>query len=111
MHDELANYLCASDIFVLPTLNEGCCNAIIEALACGLPVVSSNLSFNWDILNDSNSVLVDPNNIEEISCAIKRLKDDKIFRERLSSGAEKTASKLTIQQRAKRILNFINSKM
>ena len=111
MHDELANYLCASDIFVLPTLNEGCCNAIIEALACGLPVVSSNLSFNWDILNDSNSVLVDPNNIEEISCAIKRLKDDKIFRERLSSGAEKTASKLTIQQRAKRILNFINSKI
>lgn len=111
MHDELVNYLCASDIFVLPTLNEGCCNAIIEALACALPVVSSNLSFNWDILNQSNSILVDPNNIEEISCAIKRLKDDRKLWEYLSKGAEMTAAKLTIQQRAKRILNFINSKM
>ena len=59
-HDDIASYLCASDIFVLPTLAEGCCNAIIEALACGLPVVSSNRSFNYDILNDQNSILVDP---------------------------------------------------
>lgn len=110
-HDDLPYYLCASDIFVLPTLNEGCCNAIIEALACALPVISSDMSFNWDILNPSNSILVNPNSIEEISDAIIKLRNDEKTLERLSQGAETTASELTIQHRAKRILNFINSKI
>ena len=35
-HDMIPAYLCASDVFVLPTLHEGCCNAIVEALACGI---------------------------------------------------------------------------
>ena len=106
-HDKIPEYLCASDIFVLPTLAEGCPNAVVEALACGLPVVSSDRKFNYDVLNETNSILVDPNDVEAISLAIKKLKDDKELRDRLSQGAIKMAEGLTIHERARKIREFI----
>ena len=66
-HGEIVTYLNAADMFVLPTLAEGCCNAIVEALACGLPVVSSDLPFNDDILTNNNSLRIDPNDIDAIA--------------------------------------------
>ena len=110
-HDLLPEYLSAADIFVLPTNNEGCSNAVIEAMACGLPVVSSDMEFNWDILNENNSILVDPYNIDEIATAIQRLYIDLNLRLKLSEGALATAAELTISQRASRILSFINNKI
>lgn len=110
-HEDLPDYLSASDVFVLPTLNEGCCNAIVEALSCGLPVISSNLPFNDDILDDTCSVRVDPSNIEEIKNAISLLKNDKSLREKLAEGALKKSEALSIETRAKKILEFIQSKM
>ena len=108
MHNEIPEYLNAADIFVLPTLNEGCCNAVVEAMACGLPIISSNLSFNWDVLDDSNSILVDPMNISQIKEAIIRLRDDKELKDNLSVGAIKKAEELTIEKRATNIINFIS---
>lgn len=106
-HEQVPIFLNASDVFVLPTLHEGCCNAVVEAMACGLPIVSSNLPFNWDILNDTNSIMIDPNSIDEIKQAIKKLKDDEVLRKRLSEGALETAKKLTIEKRAEIIERFI----
>ena len=110
-HDEVPQYLNAADVFVLPTLHEGCCNAIIEAMACGLPIISSNLPFNWDVLNEENSIMIDPNNIEEIAAAIVRLRDNKELRERLSQGAVEMAKGLTIDKRAAKIESFIKENM
>lgn len=110
-HEKIAEYLNMADVFVLPTLSEGCNNAIIEAMACGLPIVSSNLPFNWDVLDEKNSIMVDPLNVDEIATAIKYLKDNKEKREEMSNAAIKTASGLTIDKRAERIINFIESKI
>lgn len=110
-HDQIPLYLNASDVFVLPTLNEGCCNAVVEAMACGLPIVSSNRKFNWDVLNETNSILIEPNSIEEIARAIQILRDDGQMRRKLSHGALEMAKKLTIEKRARDIFEFIQSKM
>ena len=110
-NNELPSYLCASDLFCLPTRAEGCCNAIIEALACGLPIVSSNLPFNWDVLNVNNSILVNPDSLEELSNAIGLLFNDMDLRKRLSLGAQEMSEKLSIRQRSKSIMHFIESKL
>lgn len=106
-HDKIALYLNAADVFVLPSLAEGCPNSVVEAMACGLPIISSELSFNYDILNDTNSLLVDPLSVEEISNAILKLKKDKVLRCKLREGAIKTAKELTIEKRVSKILKFI----
>ena len=110
-HREISKYLNAADVFVLPTLHEGCCNAIIEAMACGLPIISSNKSFNWDILDESNSLLIDPLNENEIFEAIKTLKVNKNQRMKLSQGALNKAKSLRIEERAKNILCFMEQKI
>lgn len=110
-HSKVPEYLAASDVFVLPTKNEGCCNAIIEAMACGLPIISSDCVFNYDVLDNSNSILVDPEDIEMIANAINKLKNDDELRNRLSYGALETAKKLTIRSRAEKVLEYLESRL
>ena len=109
-NDKIVTYLNASDVFVLPTLAEGCCNAIIEAMACGLPIISSDLPFNDDILDASNSIRINPNHVHEIADAIRLLQTSGDKRSALSRGALKTAQKLSIDQRAKNIIAFMNAR-
>lgn len=106
-HEKVPLYLGAADAFVLPTLQEGCCNAVIEAMACGLPVISSNLPFNWDVLDDTNSIMVDPMSIEGIASAIELLRDNDELRNHLSEGALEKARTLTIDNRAAAVLHFL----
>lgn len=108
-HDDVAKYLSASDVFVLPTRAEGCSNAIVEALACGLPIVSSDLPFNYDILNTKNSILVNPMSVEGVASAIDSLRRNTAMRMQLSEGALNTAKTLTISARAQGIIQFMSS--
>lgn len=109
-HEQVPLYLGAADCFVLPTLHEGCCNAVVEAMACGLPIISSNLQFNWDVLDETNSIMVDPNNIDEIALAISTLRDNVDKRMLLAEGALKKANGLTIEKRAEAIIKFIEER-
>ena len=108
-HDQVPVYLNASDMFVLPTLAEGCCNAIVEALACGLPVISSDLPFNKDILNAGNSILIDPNDIEQITNAMNTLAENDSLRETMGLEALRSAASLSIDHRVDQAVDFMNS--
>lgn len=110
-HTDLCPLLNCADVFVLPTLAEGCCNAIIEAMACGLPIVSSDCDFNDGILDNSNSIRVNPNSIDEIAEAIKLLYENKDLRRSLGDKSLEKAAALTIESRAKRILEFITARI
>lgn len=110
-HDSLPRYLCCSDVFVLPTLKEGCCNAIVEALAMGIPVISSNGPFNDDILDDNNSIRIDPNDIDALVSAIKKLKDNPNLRQNMSEYSLSKHEKYSISGRARSILNFMNKQI
>lgn len=110
-NDELVYFYNAIDIFVLPTQNEGCCNAIVEAMACGCPIISSDREFNYDILDDSNAILVNPNDVDEIKNAIIKLKSNTNLMNKMSESSLIKSKKLTLKIRSKNIVDFIESKM
>ena len=70
-HDEIPRWLAAADCFCLATTNEGCANALLEALACGVPVVSTRVGGNAEIVTDPRQgVLVPPEDADALSSAI-----------------------------------------
>ena len=105
-HYDIPRYLNAADVFVLPTLNEGCCNAIVEAMACGLPVISSNRAFNWDILNEDNSIMIEPADINAIGQAIRKIKDNPTLRHNMATAALASVQPLHIENRANSIIRL-----
>ena len=109
-HEDIPIYLNASDVFVLPTLAEGCSNAIVEAMACGLPVISSDLPFNTDILDDKNAILVDPMDVKQIAEGINELLINPELRQQMSIATLAIMKELTIENRVRAILQFITSR-
>lgn len=107
--DQMPEFLSAADVFVLPTLNEGCPNAVVEAMACGLPVVSSDMPFNYDILNQQNSIMVDPTDVSAIRSAIVALRDDANMRYRMAGAALSRARQLSIDERAANVLQWMRA--
>lgn len=71
-HDEIPLWMNSCDLFCLPSLNEGCPNVILEALACGKPVVASNVGGIPELVPDNeHGILVPPANSAELAKAIE----------------------------------------
>lgn len=58
-------------IFVLPSLSESRSNALLEALASGLPVVATNIGGNPELVNNNNGLLVNPSDSHNTAIAIR----------------------------------------
>jgi len=87
----VADYLRAADLFVLPSLQEGMPNTLLEAMACGLPVVATRIGGVVDIVRDGeNGLLVGPGDPAGMSVAIGRLLQDPVLAQRISSSALET---------------------
>ena len=71
--DRIADYLGAADVFALGTQREGCCNAVLEALACGIPVVTTPVGDNsWFVKEGRNGYLVQVDDVGAMANALSQ---------------------------------------
>lgn len=81
-----------AECVAFPSLYEGFGYPVLEGMACGTPVVTSNVSSLPEVAGDS-ALIVDPYDVDEITHAIKRLLDDSALRETLiNKGFEQVKS-------------------
>lgn len=106
-NEEVPIWLSAADMFVLPTLHEGHCNAINEAMACGLPIVSSKIPEVENQVVSGTGLLVDPADVNQIADAITRLISDEEKREEMGQNALRVQREVCKENRATVILNWI----
>lgn len=74
---KVKEFLCASDVFVFPTLHENLSNSLLEAGVVGLPIIATNVGGNPEIIADEEmGILVEPSNTESLYTSMLELLTD-----------------------------------
>lgn len=87
-HGDLPQVLSAADVFVLPTASEGLANAWVEALACGVPVVTTPIPGAVELLTDPAFGRLAPREWAAIAAAVREILSAPPAREDVLRGAE-----------------------
>ncbi len=88
--NSVTDFLHITDIFVLPSLQEGMPNSLLEAMACGLPVIASKIGGVVDVVEDGKSgILFEAGDVSGLASAMIRLLKDTELRQRLGAEARK----------------------
>lgn len=100
-HDKLPGEYQASDIFVLPSLTEAFCNSRIEAMACGLPIVTTNTGGVRAVMGERRGIIADngfvvsPRAPEALCSTLEALIKDEDLREEMGQKSLEHIAKFT----------------
>jgi glycosyltransferase involved in cell wall biosynthesis len=90
--NDVADFLSGADLFVLPSFQEDFPLAVLDAMASGMPIVSSAIDGPKDFLVDTQTaLLVPPDDPAALANALRRLIEDGALRERLGRNARAAA--------------------
>ncbi|WP_428937984.1 glycosyltransferase family 4 protein [Fontivita pretiosa] len=107
---KIARYYGAADFFVLPTRHDPCSLVVLEALAMGLPVISTRFNGACEIMTDGihGFVLSDPDDLAALSQAMYKLLDPHL-RARMSDACRQLRPKLSFEHHVDRLLQIYQS--
>jgi len=118
-NSELPSYLAACDILLMPYQRQvkvsggGDTSAwmspmkMFEYMATGRVIISSDLPVLREVLNEGNSILCDPDDLNAWKRNIKTVLDDRSLQKRLGDQARKDAEQYSWMKRAKRVLSVL----
>ena len=90
--DNMANLLGSVDVVVLPSYREGLPRTLVEAAACGLPLITTDVPGCREVVSDGvDGLLVPVGNSEALARAIRRLQDNPEFAHQLGEAARRKA--------------------
>lgn len=101
--DDLPAFYSAADLFVFPSLYEGFGLPVLEALACGTPVVASNTASLPEVAGEA-ALLVDPSSVEALVRAMLDVLNSSELRDDLRARGPIQAAKFTWQRAARETL-------
>lgn len=103
--EDVPELLAACDLFVLPSLYEGSSLAVLEAMAAGIPIVSSAIGGTDELIEDGRSgLLVPPGDAEALAAALRRALGEQELREEMAARArERVESGLRRERMAGRV--------
>ncbi len=104
-HNEISNYYSTSDVFVLPSRNEGMSNTVLEAMASGLPVITTDTGGTRELI-DGNGIIVPIEDSDVISEAVLRLINDHKLRVSRGMKSRKIAENMSWKKVADAYYNF-----
>ena len=86
--DQIIKEFESADIFALPSLNEGMSNSVLEAMACGLPIIATDVGGSKELVK-GNGIIIKPGSVAELRKALLELKNLKSMGSKSRSLAEK----------------------
>ncbi len=94
-HEKLPKKYQRADVFVLPSLNEGMSNTLLEALSSGLPVVATDTGGTKELVMDGeNGFIVRKKNHIDLAEKIEKLAKDGVLREAMGRKSREKAEKM-----------------
>lgn len=93
----------AADVLVAPSFHEGFGITLLEAMSCGTPVITSNVSAMPEVVGDAG-ILVDPKNSQAIADAVCRLQSDSIYYQDLREKGLKRVQAFTWENVAEQVV-------
>ncbi|MFC1531523.1 glycosyltransferase [Gemmatimonadota bacterium] len=101
---EIADWIGACDIFVLPSYREGLPNVVLEAMACGRPVVATEVGGIPEAVGPGTAILIPPREAAPLAGALATLVGSSGLRERLgSAGLERIREKFSWRRSAEEL--------
>ncbi len=110
LREDIENLFYTSDLYVIPSTHEGFSISLLEAQASGIPIIATDVGGNSEIISrGKNGLLIESNNIEELTDAIIELYSDKEKRIKFGQEALINSHKFTIEKSASKYLNLYNT--
>ena len=102
-HENVGEYYNKSDIFALPSFNEGMSNTMLEALACGLPLIATNTGGAEELVKDGvNGFIVKMSDAEDLAEKIEKFLINKELEEKMGKESRLLAEKMSWSAVAKK---------
>src|SRR6266849_1553515 len=86
--EQCCEFMESLDVFVMPSFSEGTPNSIVEAMACGKPIIASDVGGIPDMIGEESGILVPPGDKRALTEAMLRLALDEGLRKRMGAAAK-----------------------